>query len=400
MTEPTPVTTGPQAASGRGREGRSRGLVMLCDVDFGFPDATRTHSVEVARGFVTAGLDVDLVARGPDPRVPGVRYLPGNGGEHQKLRRLATINARTISLLWRRRRRADRFYVRDNWSCFPSIVAARLLAYRVVVQVDGIPYGTEEVPPALDLIKRLVAVATGRLSHGQLAVTPQIKQLLVDLAHVPEQTVAVIPNGVDVTFFRPLPHREAIARLGLPPDRRYIVFCGGFHAWTDFDGILNAYAQVRDERPDAHLVLVGDGPERARIEAVAGRLGIAGEMLITGMIDSRERVRDYLAAATVTLLAYRPDLVGRTSASPIKLTEYMAMGRAIVAVEIPGIRELVAETGAGLVVDDDPATIARAILDLLADDRAHRAGRAGRAFAESALSWESVIRRTLRLYER
>jgi glycosyltransferase involved in cell wall biosynthesis len=375
---------------------------MLCDVDFSFPDATRTHSVEVARGFARAGLAVDLVARGPDPSLTGVTYTRADGAEHQKLRRLATINDCAIGVLWRRRRSADRFYVRDNWSCFPAILTARALGYRVVVQVDGIPYGgvSDDVPPVLDLVKRAVAIAIGRLSQGQLAVTPQIKSLLVDLARVPPERVAVIGNGVDLDFFAPLPRGEAIARLGLDLDRRYLVFCGGFHPWTDFDAILEAFAAVRAVHPETHLVLVGDGPERPAIEAHAARLGIGDGFTITGMLGDRERVRDFLAAATITLLAYRPERVGVTSASPIKLTEYLSMGRAVVAVEIPGVRELVEETGAGIVIDDGAPAMTSAILELLSGDCADRCGAAGRAVAEARLSWQSVIDRTLSLFDR
>ena len=380
---------------------RGRGLVMLCDVDLDVPDATRTHTVEVARGFVHAGLSVALVARGRDPELAGVTYRAGDGAEHQKLRRLATINFQAAVALWRRRSAADRFYVRDNWSCLPAIVVARLLGYRIVVQVDGIPYGpsAEDLPRALDLIKRLVAIATGRLARGQLAVTPEIKRLLIQLARVPEERVAVIPNGVDLEFFTPIPRAEAIERVGLDPNRRYLVFCGGFHPWSDFETMLAAFARVRSHRPETTLILVGDGPERAHIEATAERLEVAGDLLITGMVERRERVRDYLAAATITLLAYDADRVDRTSASPIKLTEYLAMGRAVVAVEIPGIRPLVSDSGAGLVVPGNPEALADAIVELMTDDRADRCGAAGRRLAEDRLSWGRVIERTLGLFE-
>lgn len=374
---------------------------MLCDVDFDFPDATRTHSVEVARGFAATGLGVDLVARGHDPELPGIAYTSADGAEQQKLRRLVTINLRAARVLWQRRRAADRFYVRDNWSCFPSILLARLLSYRVVVQVDGVPYGplAQDLPPAVRLIKRWVAVATGRLTQGQLAVTPEIKSLLVELARVSPERVAVIPNGVDLEFFSPIPRSEAIARLGLDPGRRYLVFCGGFNPWSDFEGLLRAFALTQSREPEAALILVGDGPERPHIEACLQRLGIAEHVMITGMLGERERVRDYLAAATVTLLAYHPERVGKTSASPIKLTEYMAMGRAVVAVEIPGIRNLVQDTGAGIVVSAEPEDMADAMLTLLAPERSDRCGAAGRAVAEARLSWQTVIERTLRLFE-
>jgi hypothetical protein len=66
---------------------------MLCDVDLDAPDATRTHTVEVARGFAAEGLEVDLIARGPDPNIDGVRYHSGRGSEAQKLRRIVTPGA-------------------------------------------------------------------------------------------------------------------------------------------------------------------------------------------------------------------------------------------------------------------------------------------------------------------
>ncbi len=215
----------------------ARGLVMLCDVDLSFPDATRTHTVEVARGFAGEGLDVELIARGPDPELPGVRYRAARGGEYDRAQRLLSVNAAAIGALWRRRRSARRFYVRDSWSCFPALLAARMLGYRVVVQVDGIPYGhvnVERQAPPLEWIKRAVGIATGRLASGILAVTPQIQSLLVSIARVPPQRIAVIPNGVDLDVFRPLERAEAIDRLGLDPACRYIAFCGGFHPWTDF----------------------------------------------------------------------------------------------------------------------------------------------------------------------
>ena len=380
---------------------RDLGLIMLCDVDFGFPDATRTHTVEVARGFARAGLSVDLIARGPAPEMDGVRYAPADAEEEQRLRRLVAINQRAIGLLWSRRRSADRFYVRDSWSCFPAILAARLLAYRVVVQVDGIPYGDDstEVHPLLGLVKRSLAVAVGRLSAGQLAVTPEIKRLLVRLARVPAERVAVIPNGVDLDFFTPMDRDAAIKRLGLDPGLRYLVFCGGLHPWSDFDGLLEAFAEVRRTRADTALLLVGDGPQRARVEAEAARLGVDDAVHVTGMLANRETVRDYLAAATATLLVYSGDKVGKTSASPIKLTEYLAMGRAVVAFEISGLRELLEDTGAGIVVDGGPSAMADALLTVLTDGDADRYGAAGRAVAEDRLSWHAVIERTLPLFE-
>jgi glycosyltransferase involved in cell wall biosynthesis len=374
---------------------------MLCDIDLEAFDATRTHTVEVARCFAEAGLDVELVARGPDPRIDGVRHHRARGTETAKVRRILAVNTGTIGVLWTRRRTAWRMYVRDRWSNLPAIIAGRMLGYRVVVQVDDIPYGRSfewEIPIAVDYVKRLTAIVMGRMACGIVAVTSQIKGLLVEQFHVPGERVAVLPNGVDVDFFRPSPRAEAIERVGLPPSGRYAVFLGRFQPWVDFGTLLEAFAIVARTQLDARLILVGDGVERERIEQDARRLGIEDSVLITGYIRERARIRDYMCAATVALTAHRREYVGHIGVSPTKLAEYLAMGRAVIAEDVPGLREVLEETGAGVVVPADPEAMATAIDALLDSARADRLGAVGRRLAEERYSWRSVVERTVPLF--
>jgi glycosyltransferase involved in cell wall biosynthesis len=370
---------------------------MLCDVDFSFPDATRTHTVEVARGFALAGYDVDLVARGPDQQVDGVRYSPARGDDEQRLARLVTLNLRTIGLLWRRRRSARCFYLREKWVCAPATIVARVLGYSIVMQVDSIGFGPGQTV-GFGWIKRLITALMGRLSHGVLAVTPELKQLLIGSMWVPADRVAVIANGVDVDFFAPMSRADAIAKLGLDPRCSYVIFCGGFHEWSDFDTLLEAFALVVAARPQARLLMVGDGPERELVRRRTRELELEDVVVMTGFVHDRTTVRDYLAAATVAVLPYRAELVKRTSASPVKLNEYLASGRAVVAVDITGVRNLVEDSGAGLVVAGTAHEFSTAILRLLDPAEADRYGAAGRRLAESRLSWRSVIERTLQLF--
>ena len=192
--------------------------------------------------------------------------------------------------------------------------------------------------------------------------------------------------------------RRPIQRIGLDPDARYLVFCGGFNPWSDFDTLLRAVAIVARDHEDVRLALVGDGPERPRIEALAEELNLRDRVLVTGMIADRERVRDYLWAATLTLLAYRTTEVDATSASPIKLMEYLATGRAVVAIELPNVDELITDPGAGVLVKGEPEAFAAAVNALLGASP-DAMGARGRLIAEERLSWDSVIERTLPLFE-
>jgi len=374
---------------------------MLCDVDLDTPDATRTHTVEVARNFALESFLVDLIARGLDPVIAGVRYHQAGGSEAQRLRRIAGINLRSLLVLWRCRQSASRFYVRHHWSNVPAMLAGRLLGYRVVTQVDDVQYGRSYEPDIgflSDHVKRLAARLMGRLAHGVVAVTPQIKGLLVDQFKVPAERVAVLPNGVDIGFFHPLSRAEAIARAGLDPSYRYVVFTGRFQPWVDFDTLLEAFAIVACEQADARLILVGDGPEREQVEQIVRRLGIGDSVVITGLVRDRAVVRDFLGAATVTLSANRSEYRASIGVSPVKLAEYLASGRAVVATDLPGLREAIEETGAGVVVSANPRAVAEAIIDLLDPARADELGTSGRRVAEEHYAWCSIVRRTLPLF--
>jgi glycosyltransferase involved in cell wall biosynthesis len=376
----------------------ARGLVMVCDVDLEVPDGTRTHTIEVAAGFAAEGFAVDLVARGPDPRLEGVLYHRARGSELRRVRRITDLTTRTVGLLLRRRRRARRCYVRHSWSNIPILIAARALGYRLVTQVDDVQYGRgsqSDASAAADYVKRLTAFLMGRLAHGVVAVSPHIKTLLVEQFRVPDERVVVLSNGVDIDAIQPIPRTEAIRRAGLDADARYVVFCGRFESWGDFDTPLQAFAKVHRQLADARLLLVGDGPERERIEARAAELEIAEATILTGFVEDRARIGDLIGAATVTLISYRDGFVG----SPIKLAEYLAAARAVIAKDTPGMRAALEETGAGLVVPGDPQAMADAIVALLDQTRADELGAIGRRLAEERYSWRSIVQRTLPLFD-
>ncbi len=284
----------------------------------------------------------------------------------------------------------------------PIVVVGRMLGYRIVSQNDGIPFGRGfegEISVVADYTKRLALVAMGRLAHGTVAITPQIKDLLVRQYRFPAERIAILPNGADVDFFTPMPRDEAIARVQLDPGHSYAVFCGGFHPWIDFDFLLKAFAIVHHQQNDARLLLVGDGVERDLIERVADELMIRDAVVITGVIYDRTKVKEYLGAATVTLVAHH-GVVHRSGVFSSKLAEYMAAGRAVVAKYVPMLAEAIEEAGAGIVVPDDPQAMAETISGLLSDpERADELGAAGRRAVEEKYSWRAIIRQTLLLFD-
>jgi glycosyltransferase involved in cell wall biosynthesis len=233
-----------------------------------------------------------------------------------------------------------------------------------------------------------------------VAGTSEARELLVRDFRVPRERVGVVPIGVDVDYFRPLDRNEAITRAGLDPGARYLLFLGQFAGWVDFDLLIGAFSMVAREHHDVKLLLVGDGPERARVEARVRELGVESAVTLTGSVRDRDRVRDLLASATVVLASHRGEHLDRIGMNATKLAEYLAAGRAIVAKDVAGLRAMIQDPGAGIVVTGEPQAMAAAISSLLAPGRADELGAVGRRLAEARYSWDSTVRQTLPLFGR
>ena len=192
----------------------------------------------------------------------------------------------------------------------------------------------------------------------------------------------VVPNGVDVDALSPRPAEAARDRLGLP-HRPTVVCVGRLAEQKGQDLLLTAWAQVLDAVPEAQLVLVGDGPERAALEAAAP----AG-VRFAGAQDPT----DFYAAADVVALP------SRWEGGPLVPLEAMAMGRPVVAFDVQGVRAALGGTGAVL----DPGDVrglAAALARLLTDPASAAAqGRAARARAlevadlrSTQKAWDDVV---------
>jgi glycosyltransferase involved in cell wall biosynthesis len=145
------------------------------------------------------------------------------------------------------------------------------------------------------------------------------------------------------------------------------------------------------------LLVVGDGPARESIETRAKQRGIADRVTVTGVVD-RDRVPGYVAAFDIAL---QPSVV--SYASPLKLFEYLAMGRAIVAPASPNITEVLTDGENAVLFDPDQADgMLRAIERICGDGELRRrvADGARNTIARRKLTWDDNARRVVELFER
>ncbi|TMC03651.1 MAG: colanic acid biosynthesis glycosyltransferase WcaI [Chloroflexi bacterium] len=210
---------------------------------------------------------------------------------------------------------------------------------------------------------------------------------------VPDGKVVEIPGWADLERVRPRPAEPDVrALLGATGDDLVVLHAGSMGAKQALDSAVRAARLAMDD--SVRLALVGDGPERPGLEALAG-----GAVRLLPLQPDAVFVR-MLAAADVLLLSQRADV--RDSVAPSKLLTYMAAGRPVVAAAHPGsaAAHLVREAGCGVVVaPEDPEALAAALRGLRRDaDRRRELGRAGRRFAEARFDrgrvlahWESLL---------
>jgi glycosyltransferase involved in cell wall biosynthesis len=384
---------------------RAENVLMAADIDLGYPDARRLHVTEIARGLQAAGCAVELVSRGPDPRITGLTYRAAARSGSGRLGRLTGVNVWAIARAAARRRDARSLYVRYDWGLLPTIVAGRALGYRVVLEVNALtsveaPRGARPgiLLAARERFKRAAVSVAWRSSHRLLPVTERLRDTLVDVLGVPAERVEIVTNGADTELFAPRDRATAVAELGLDPGDEHVLFVGLLAWWNDFTTVIEAFADVVSRRPRALLVFVGDGDERAAIERLVAAHGISERVRFAGFVSDRSLVATYVAAARVCL---SPGSTALAIGRPMKLAEYLAAGRAVVGSAIPGIKELLAETGGGIAVaPHDPPAMADAICDLLADPVAADAlGLAARSTIVESYSWRAIASRLAAIFQ-
>jgi starch synthase (maltosyl-transferring) len=238
---------------------------------------------------------------------------------------------------------------------------------------------------------RVLDRLTARLAAGSVCVSRGVERFSRDVVGLPAERLTVIPNGVDPATFDPV---EPVPRagLGVPPGADVVLSIGRLDAQKGVADLLDAAEWVIARRPEWHLVLVGDGPERPWLLArLAARPALAERVHWLGR---RDDVPALLAAADLLVLA------SHWEGMPNVVLEAMAARRPVVATAVEGSEDLVTPGQSGwLVTPRDPAALGQALLEAALDpDRRYRYGAAGRARVEAEFAVEGMVTAYERLW--
>lgn len=233
-----------------------------------------------------------------------------------------------------------------------------------------------------------------RAADRVLPVTRVLAGYVTDYG-VPEERIAVIPNGINKAHFDTAPTPdEAKAQLGLQ-GRLVLGFTGFVRDWHGVDRVIDWMASGNAPQ-NVFLLVVGDGPARPDLEAQARCLGLADSVRFTGVVH-RDTVPAHVAAFDVAL---QPAVTAY--ASPLKMMEYLMLGKAIVAPRAPNICEILSDDDNAALFDEAVPGSLEATLTRICKDDAFRC-RLGAAARETIdqqqLTWLGNARKVVALAE-
>ncbi len=267
---------------------------------------------------------------------------------------------------------------------FTAVKAGRRLGFPVVLRPEGAGATGDLAWQAWGRFGLKIA-ASCRQADQVVAISQAIHEELLTAGYEPARVVK-IPNGV------PVPEVPWTRRVGWT-DAPVAVSVGRLSPEKGHANLLEAWRLVRHHKSRARLILVGDGPERPRLEELIRMLDLSGSVRLAG---TQAKVEPFLREADLFVLPSHEEGMS------VALLEAMALGMPVVATAIPGNRKLMADFKNGrLCRVDDPESLARTILEQWADaDRAIHMGRAARMLVQKNFSIHAVARQHLLLFDR
>ena len=290
--------------------------------------------------------------------------------------------------------------IHAHWLLPNGYIAAR------VSRATGVPFAStlhgsdifmaERAAP----LGRMAATALRGASHVT-SCSPDLQQRLLALGG--EQyldRVPLVANGTDLVPADP--DRDGPRRrYGVAPGEPLVAAVGRLVYKKGFRYLLQAMPEILAAHPSAKLVLGGGGELAGELEEQARALGVAERVVFPGML-SHDQVLDLVAAADLFVMPSIRDPGGNIDGLPIVVLEAMAAGRTVVATDVAGMPLAVADGETGrLVPEKDPAALAEAMNQILADDDLRRSmGEAARRRGEEELNWAAIARTHDGLYQR
>ena len=372
----------------------------------------QVHIVGMANAFRGLGHTVEISSPpGCDPERKRARAEPASGPApvegriRRTLKRFARAapcvcfelaellyNLYSLGDLLRRgfRRKPDMIYERMTSNSMAPTLMANCWKIPIIQEVNV----TTEIGRLRPLVLRRLTRGIEQRMIGRtslfLTVSSCFKSMMAEQGFPPER-ILVCQNAIDPEMFDPQTIRPAPRPAHVSDDALLIGYVGAFVPWHRVDLLVEAARQLAPHHPNARWLLVGDGVDRHTTEALLADHGLTDKFWLSGAVQHK-LVPAYVKAMDVAVMPH-----SNPHGSPMKVFEYMAMGRAVVVPRMPAIEEVVRHGKTGLLFEPGNAAALRAALEYAMRDPGLRArlGRQARDYVLGNCTWRRNAERVL-----
>lgn len=295
-----------------------------------------------------------------------------NGGVDMIFERYSLL---TLAGAWYAKRRSIPFFLEVNYTTYTPLFRKR----------------SAVLMPVARMMERFIF----KNATGLVAVSSCLNDQLVSMG-VDTGRIITLPNAADPAVFkaRKAPE-ELLQRLGIK-GRRVVGFVGFFYPWHGLDLMIEAVPQVLARVPETVFLLIGDGPTKRELEKKVSEQGYGSSVRFLGRLR-HEELPDYISLFDVAVVPHSNDY-----GSPMKVFEYMAVGKPVVAPDLGPLRDGITSGKEGILfAPGDAAALGTAITEILGDERTmEMMSSAARRKVETERNWAYNATEILMLYGR
>jgi glycosyltransferase involved in cell wall biosynthesis len=370
------------------------------------PKGASTHILHNIRGLVNGNYNVHLITPNDgllptEDTIEGAQVSRITQDLAQNFLARATHFGKAVLTHLTLNQTYDVVHYRNIWDGLHVAQNKKRFGYKTLFEVNGLPsIELKYHYPGLDagLISKIKEqeIATLNLSDAIICPSNVTRDYIASLG-LNRKLVTVIPNGVSASDFSPSP---LPARDGRMPVMLYI---GTLADWQGLDIVVKALPKILEQHP-VRLHIVGRGRSRQRklLSKQIHKLGVEGSVTVQPAIPHHE-IPALIAESDICVAPLGlNDRNVTQGACPIKVLEYMAAGRPLLASNMPIVRELVREDVDGLLFSpSDPDDLARQVLTLLNDfELSKRLAQSASERALSKFTWHESQKKLIKVYEK
>lgn len=293
----------------------------------------------------------------------------------------------------------DIIYARQEGFSFSPPLIKMVFRKPYIVEINGLIIDESKMLKSPGFTRKFLYLSEKinyKLADKIVAVTKGIKDGIVEQFNVDPQKIHVISNGANIDMFKPLDQNKCKLELGLSPSINCVCFVGNLAPWQGVEYLIQAAPFILSKCPNVNFLIVGDGIMKDKLIQLAKNSGSFDKFIFTGSIPY-EYVPLYINCSDVCVLPKKPIKSGY---SALKLYEYMACGKPIVATNTDGF-EILEKSNAGILIDPTQKKVfSDAVVHLLKNkELRYQMGLNGHNCISANHSWAAVSKKIKSIFD-